>query len=507
MDTKKTAIFGATGYIGLILVNRLAEQGVPLKLFVRNKRRLNYLKTHDNISSCDLDLTYDNQEQLAEELKECDVIYYLIHSMQPSATPFEDSDLRIASIVAKACYSANIRQMIYLGGLGMEQEGHPLSMHLKSRQDTADMMRSYGINVTELRAGVIIGAGSVSFEIMRSLGNKLPFIIKLRFNTGRCHPIDVDDVIQYLINAAENEQYFGRIVEIGMEWHYSYDEMIELYIRQIKQRQVKKINLYGLERLFSKKIVSRIIAFVSAIPYELAMPLVAGMDSMAVKEKYNILEIDNTIKPIGLSASIKKASNYENEGRVESFWSIPTNLQVLSKTEETFLYVDHYEEHGLLFEQRVRSVRPKDVKAIFDEVKHIGGEHGYWSPQWMWRVRAKFDKFIGGPGMTVGRRNREHEMRIGSRLDFWIVSDYLDKDDKKVLTLKGRLKSPGNSWLQFALIKDEQDLKGWKFMLRAYFEPFGLGGYLYWYSLFFVHKYIFTKMIDTILQHSLKKTL
>ncbi len=483
----------------------MAEKGLPLKLFVRNKRRLSYLKFNEKVSSCDVSLTYDNQQRLAEELKECNIVYYLIHSMQPSDTPFEDEDLKIASIVAKACYDANVKQVVFLGALGMKQESHPLSAHLKSRQDTASMIRSYGVNVTELRAGVIIGAGSVSFEIMRALGNKLPFIPKLHFNTGRCHPIDIDDAVQYLINAADNENYLGKTIEIGMDWHYGYDEMVELYARQIKNRQLNYLNLYGLDRFLSKNVVSRMIAFISAVPHELAMPLVDGMDSMAMKEKYNVTEIDDTVKPIGLSASIKKASNYENEGRVESFWAIPLNLQVLSKTEEKFLFVDHYEEHGLLFEQRIRSIYSKDVEATFAEVNQIGGEHGYWSPQWMWSIRAKFDKFIGGPGLTIGRRNREHELRIGSRLDFWIVSDYLDEEDKKVLTLKGRLKSPGNSWLQFALIKDDQDKKGWKFMLRAYFEPFGLGGYLYWYSLFFVHKYIFTKMIDTILSNSVQE--
>ena len=457
---------------------------------------------HNNITSCDLCISYDNQDALAEELKECDVVYYLIHSMQLKNVSFEDTDLKLASIVAKACYRANVKQVIYLGALGIEQEDHPLSIHLKSRQDTTDMMRSYGLNVTELRAGIVIGAGSASFEIIRALGTKLPFIPKLKFNTGRCHPIDVDDVIKYLINAMTNEKYLGKTVEIGMDWHYGYDEMIELYVRQIKGRQLNYLNLYVFDRFLSKKTISRLIAFISAIPYELAMPLVDGMDSMALKEKYNVAEIDDTVKPIGLSASIKKASNYENEGRVESFWSLPLKLQVLSKTEEKFLFVDHYEEHGLLFEQRIRSVDPKSVEMIFREVKQIGGEHGYWSPQWMWSVRAKFDKLIGGPGLTLGRRNHEQELRVGSRIDFWIVSDYVDKDDKKVLTLKGRLKSPGNSWLQFALIRDDQDEKGWKFMLRAYFEPFGLGGYLYWYSLFFVHKYIFTKMINTILSYS-----
>ena len=227
--------------------------------------------------------------------------------------------------------------------------------------------------------------------------------------------------------------------------------------------------------------------------------------TLNVAEKNALISRDlNVLTPLTYFESVRKASSHEAEGRVESFWSIPLELQVLTKEKEKFLYTDHYEKDGLLFEKRVRDVAAEDVNKIFNEVKKIGGKHGYWSPQWMWSVRAFLDKLIGGTGLDIGRRTFDKVPRIGERLDFWTVSDYLDEAEKKVFTLKGRMKSPGDSWLQFALIHDENNPKVWKFMLRAYFEPSGPAGYLYWYSLFFIHKYIFTAMIDNIIEEALK---
>ena len=188
------------------------------------------------------------------------------------------------------------------------------------------------------------------------------------------------------------------------------------------------------------------------------------------------------------------------------------SLQVLAPEKEKFIHVntkedypnvaEYYRKQGLLFEIRERYVDIEDVDKIFAEIKKIGGEYGYWSPQWLWKVRAVVDKMLGGPGLEVGRRTYRENIRIGERLDFWVVSAYLDTSARKVLTLKGRLRSPGDSWLQFALIEEDE---GWKFTVRAYFSPTGSFGYLYWYSLYFVHKYIFDVMIDNIITEARKQ--
>lgn len=520
---KTVAIFGATGYVGLMLVNRLIQENISLKLFARNRRRLNYLKDFHNFSVCDREIKPENEDRIAEELASVEVLYYLIHSM--SRAKKEYLDLELATIVSNAAAKAGVRQIIYLGGLGIEAEGHPLSLHLRSRLETGSVLGQSGVPVTEIRTGVIIGAGSVGFEIIRALALKLPAIPKLSFIGGRCQPIDIDDVIDYLFHVHMHPSFMGKVIEVGMLETFDYDEMVRLFARHIYGRNLSTVSFLYLERLITEKMVARTIALISAIPYELALPLVEGMDSLAIKGEYAYEDFDtscslsvdmlgentliqrdfNAITPLPFIKSIEKAMKKEAEGRVESFWSMPAELQVLSKEEESFLYCTGSDEkEGLLFEKRVRQISEDDVEKIFAEVKKIGGEHGYWSPQWMWSIRAIPDKLVGGPGLDLGRRTFDKEPRVGERLDFWIVSDYRDEAEKKVLTLKGRLKSPGNSWLQFALVRRENDPNTWKFMINAYFEPSGVAGYLYWYSLFFVHKYIFTAMIDKIIEEALK---
>ncbi len=484
-----------------------------MKLFVRNKQRVKYLKNHTNIQSTDTDLIPQNLDLIADELGNIDTIYYLIHSMDKnSLEDFEKTDLMIAEVVSKAAHRAGVKHIIYLGGLGIETPEHPLSMHLKNRHHVGEKLRQSGVLTTEIRAGVIIGAGSASFEIIRALGVKLPFIPKLAYNQGECNPIDIEDVILYLISAAHKKEYFGNIVEIGMNESYKYDAMVALFAKEIKKRELKIKRIFPLDLLLSKNIISIIVSYLSAIPHPLSRPLIEGFDSMAIKGAYDVAKIDTSIKPLDFISSIQKASQNESEGRVESFWSIPMSLQVLSKHNEQFIHIDpkenlanviqNYKKNGLLFEIRERFVEAQDVDKIFREIKNIGGEHGYWSPYWMWKIRAMIDKLVGGPGFEVGRKTCRISMRIGERVDFWIVSAYLDKPEQKVVTLKGRIKSPGNSWLQFALI--EETPQRWKLTIRAYFSPSGIFGYLYWYSLFFVHKYIFDTMIDTIIKEARK---
>ena len=506
-----------------MLVNRLVKEDISLRLFARNRRRLNYLKDSHDLSICDIELKAENEDIIARELHSVEVVYYLMHSMSRSEGMFGQVDVELAKTISSAAAQAGVKQIIYLGGLGIEEEGYPLSGYLRSTLDTGDVLRKGSVPVTEIRAGIIIGAGSVSFEIIRALAQKLPFMPRVAFNKGRCQPIDIDDVITYLFHAHLHPSFIGKILEIGMDETFGYDEMVLLFAKYTYARKVPIVRFPFIDKMISKRVFARTIAFFSAIPYELAFPLVDGMDSQSVKgefayEAYHtscaltddmvnknaLLGNDlNILTPLSFEESVKKAFSREAQGQVESFWSMPHSLQVLTRESEEFL--DSYEEEteGLLFEKRVREVDEDDVAKIFAEVLNIGGEHGYWSPQWMWSSRAIMDKFIGGPGLDLGRRTFDKVPRVGERMDFWIVTEYLDMSDKKVFTLKGRLKSPGDSWLQFALIQDESDQKRWRFILRAYFRPSGVAGYLYWYSLFFIHKYIFTAMIDKIIKNAL----
>ncbi|MBA3025825.1 MAG: SDR family oxidoreductase [Sulfurimonas sp.] len=501
---KKVAIFGATGYVGLILVNRLINLNWDMKLFARNTRRLLYLEEHSNIETCNTELSYENISKLAYDLQGCECIYYLIHSMSDAASSFETLDCNLAEIVALSAKIAGVKQIIYLGGLGYEASGHPLSVHLSSRHEIASILASSSAALTEIRAGIIIGAGSASFEIIKSLGARLPFIPKLSYVNGFCQPIDIDSVIAYLIAVHLNEHYFNKIIEIGSSKILSYPQMVQLYAKTILQRDLKIVNIPLLEKIISKKNLAHIIAFLSAIPYTLAKPLIEGVNSKAIinpliSDKRAFLELPT----LSYEEAVKKASMYETQGLVESFWSIPWQEQVLSPDKEKFLYIDSkIPNKDLLQERRVKLINATDADKIFKECLKIGGKHGYWSPKWMWAIRAFLDKLIGGTGLESGRQTKEKKIRVGERIDFWIVSDYLDTPEFKVFTLKARLKSPGSSWLQFALQKSNEN--EWKFHLRAYFRPKGIKGYLYWYSLWIVHKYIFSAMINNIIKEALK---
>lgn len=504
MTKKRVAIFGATGYVGLILVNRLIELGWEMKLFARNTRRLQYLEEHSNVKSCNTELSYENISKLAYDLEGYECIYYLIHSMSDAKSSFETLDCNLAEIVALSAKKAEIKQIIYLGGLGYEEPQHPLSVHLSSRHQVAHMLASSATPLTEIRAGIIIGAGSASFEIIKSLGAKLPFIPKLSYVNGLCQPIDIDSVIAYLIAVHLNEQFFDKIIEIGSNEILSYSQMVQLYAKTVLHRELQVKNLPFLERFISKNVLAHVIAFLSALPYSLAKPLIDGVNSKAIlnpniSQKRAFLELPT----LSYEEAVKKASMYETQGLVESFWSIPWKEQVLSPDKEKFLYIDSdIPNKDLLQERRFKLINTEDADKVFKECLKIGGEHGYWSPKWMWAIRAFLDKLIGGTGLESGRQTKEKKIRVGERIDFWIVSDFLYTDELKVFTLKARLKSPGSSWLQFALQKsDEHECK---FFVRAYFKPKGIKGYLYWYSLWIVHKYIFTAMINNIVKEALK---
>ncbi len=504
MDKKKIAIFGATGYVGLILTNRMISADSSVKLFVRNKMRLRHLSSVKNVQSCDIELTYENVPLIAEELQDCDVIYYLIQSMSNKKSKFTKLDFTLAKVVAQAAKKSSIEQIIFLGGLGLRQKSFPISAHLASRQKVGILLASTGVSVTEIRTGIIVGAGSASYEIIKALGSKLPFIPKLSYAVGLCQPVDIDDVITYLLHVYKNPLYFGKVIEIGAEDKLSYQQIIQIYAKSVLGRNLRIINIPLIEKIIDKKAISTIIAFLSAIPYTLAKPLIDSIGSKAIIGEFSAEHIEpRPPKCISYEESVKKANRCEVLGLVESFWSIPLKHQVLSRDKEKFLYVDSKDERvGFLEEKRERIIEAKYAKDIFAECLKVGGKHGYWSPRWMWKARAFLDKLIGGTGLESGRQTRDKLTRIGERIDFWIVSDYVDEQELKVLTLKARLKSPGSSWLQFALVKIDEER--WKFMLSAYFKPKGFRGYVYWYTLWLIHKYIFSVIISNIIKEALK---
>jgi uncharacterized protein YbjT (DUF2867 family) len=508
------AIFGPTGYIGTKLIRDLYNTGHKLTLFSRSTRKLDYLQTdcfllkHYEPNICIIQQFLEEQyyEDIVYNLQGVDVVYYLVHSLYINEkSNFLSKDNQLASLIAKASTKAGVKQIVYLGGLGVDKPEAPISKHLLSRQDTANYLRKYHNNVTEFRAGVIIGAGSSSFEIIRSLGNKLPFLPKLPGIEGLCQPIFVDDVIAYLIHAKLNELYKNQIVEIGSDDVLTYSEMIRIFALEIRHVELAIVPLPIINRLLTVSVLSYIISHMSNMPYLLIKRLLEGMNSYAIVSDYPVAKIDPScpIKAKSFKESLVIATQRLEEAMFQSVWSIPYELSVLNAEKKTqFLHLSSKELEGMLFEEYSTKIEVEEMEQVFDTIKTIGGERGYFSPRWLWEIRGFIDKLLNGRGLCPNPRD-PRLLRVGDRIDFWEVSYYRNWRDHKVLRLKANMKTPGTAWLQF-VIQSSKKRDSATFTLSAYFEPKGIAGYLYWYSLYFIHKFIFKYMVKEIIKESKK---
>lgn len=507
---KHIAIFGPTGYIGSLMLNTLYNAGHRLTLFSRSIRKLSYLQDdcflfnhkHPNICIVEQFLEEQYFEEIVASLEGVDVVYYLVHSLYvDEKSSFINKDNKLAALVAKASSKAGVKQIIYLGGLGVDRAEAPLSKHLLSRQETADYLRVNHNCVTEFRAGVIIGAGSSSFEIIRSLGMKLPFLPKLPGKEGLCQPIFVDNVMAYLMHALLNPNYYNQIAEIGSKDVLPYAKMIEIFALTIREKQLRTIPLPIVNRLLTPSFLSHIISHMTTMPYLLIERLLEGMHSLAIVDKYPVEEIDpdSPIVPLSFKESIIEASKRTEQAIFQSVWATPYELSVLNaQRKKQFLHLDSKEIEGMLYEAYSQKIEVDDIERIFKKIKNIGGTTGYYSPRWLWEIRGLIDKLFGGIGLSATKRNSSL-LRVGDRIDFWVVTFYKNWQYHKILRLKANMKTPGNAWLQFTINtskqKDEAILT-----LKAYFEPSGIGGYIYWYSLYFIHKYIFKLMVKRIVE-------
>jgi uncharacterized protein YbjT (DUF2867 family) len=503
------AVFGPTGYIGTKLIIELYNTGYRLSLFSRSIRKLSYLQddctllSYQDTRVCIIEqfLEEQNFDQLCDSLQGVDAVYYLVHSLGVEKNDFLNKDNELAAFVAKAASVAGVKQIIYLGGLGVDSLETPLSKHLKSRQLTGDYLRRYHDCVTEFRAGVIIGAGSASFEIIRSLGIKLPFIPSFYQPEGLCQPIFVDDVIAYLNYALFNQQYYNKIAEIGSEDIFKYSEMVKIFAKMIAHKNLQTIPLPLINRLFTPQVISWFITGMTQMPYILVERLIEGMSCNAIIDKYPVSAIEEIphIKPLNYYDSIRIATIRTEGEIINSVWSTPYEISVLNaKQNKQFLYLSSKEIDGMLYEEYSKKVKVDEIGLIFETIKDIGGKKGYFSPKWLWSVRGFIDKIIGGPGLSSYKVSKKF-IRVGSKIDFWVVTYYKDWRYEKILRLKAKMKAPGNAWLQFTL-KTSQNKEDAVFTLRAYFEPSGIFGYLYWYSLYFIHKFIFRTMVNNIIK-------
>jgi uncharacterized protein YbjT (DUF2867 family) len=472
MDPGKPLILvtGATGYIGGRLVPRLLAAGRKVRCLSRNPERLAG-RPWPGVEVVQGDVS--DPGSLEAALRGVAQAYYLVHAMGEDRPDFRGRDLRQALIFAEACAKAGVRRIIYLGGLGDPTRDR--SDHLASRQEVGSALGASGVPVLEFRAAVIVGSGSASFEMIRHLTERLPVMITPRWVNTRCQPIGVRDVLAYLIEGLDHPEVSG-IFEIGGGDVLDYRQMMLGYAEAQGLRRLivpMKVPLPILSVLW--------VDLVTPIPLELAKPLIEGMSTEVVVQDFRALEVFR-VKPMTYREALALALRRLDEDAVETTWA-----SSLAGEPEGRALGAH---EGMLLERHSRHVKVPP-QAVYQAFCALGGENGWPAGNWLWQLRGVMDRALGGTGMRRGRRH-PRELRVGDPVDFWRV-EALETD--RLLRLRSEMKLDGHAWLQFTV---RPEGTGSRLEQTAFFEPHGLLGLLYWYSVLPFHWFVFPGMIRTL---------
>ncbi len=465
-------VTGATGYIGGRLVPRLLDEGYRVRVLARGAARVRSRSWADQVEVVEGDAL--DRETLSQALAGVDSAYYLIHSMAGGAG-FHELDVDAARLFGSAAREAGVRRIVYLGGLGDPRAD--LSQHLRSRQETGRALREGGAPVTEFRAAVIVGSGSISFEMIRYLVERLPVMVCPRWVYSRVQPIAVNDVLDYLVAALSNMAGADKIIEIGGREVTTYRGMMLGYARA-----------RGLRRwlvpvpVLTPRLSSYWVHWITPIPSGVSGPLIEGLRNEVVVTNSLARELFPEIEPRTYAEAIAEVIDDLEQGRIETAWS---DAHGASAAPDSFSRVETHE--GMVFERRTRTVAAP-AGEVYRVFTGIGGERGWFYADWMWRLRGMVDRLLGGAGLRRGRRHPD-ELRVGDALDFWRVEAL---EPGRLVRLRAEMKLPGRAWLQFRAW--ETDDGKTHLEQTAAFLPKGLGGLLYWYGLYPVHARIFDGM-------------
>ncbi len=474
----KVLLTGSTGYIGRRLKEKLLEkEDVTLRLFTRNKKTLS-AKTINTLEVVEGD-TFD-KVSLRQALKDVDVAYYLIHSL--SSKNYKDLDKISAQNFLDIANECGVKRIIYLGGLGIKNKD--TSEHLLSRIETGEILSSNkNVQNIWIRAGVIIGSGSTSFEIIRNLTEKLPIMTTPKWVETKAQPIAVHDVINYLVDSLYLEENENLMIDIGAE-QLKYKEMM-----------LQTAEALGLKRIIiplpflSINISSYWLNLFTPVPFTVAKALIEGLKSEVVIQNDNAKKYFPNIKPLSFISSVKKAVEEIETNQVISRWS--DNSGKIWDKNHTKEIAD-----AIFFDRKEKDISNLSKENIYKTFTSIGGKNGWFDYDFLWATRGFIDKMIGGVGLKRGRRDPD-KLRIGESLDFWKVVDV--KENERLL-LYAQMKVPGNAWLEFK-IEDN------KLIQSAYFYPKGVLGRLYWYTLIPIHYFVFNNMINSIIKKAGSKKI
>lgn len=469
----KIAVAGATGYIGGRLVPSLLAEGHDVVCLARNPSKLDSRPWTEAVEVVECDVTLP--EQVDAALAGCDAAYYLIHSMG-SADDFADTDRLAASNFRQSAELNGVERIVYLGGLGT---GSDLSTHLASRQEVGEVLADGKTPVTELRAAVVIGSGSVSFEMLRYLTEVLPMMVTPRWVETKCQPIAIRDVLAALIASLDDEPG-SHVYEIGGPEVLSYKDMMRSYARVagLPRRLILPVPV------LSPRLSSLWIGLVTPLPVGVARPLVDSLRNEVVVSGEPVPDRFG-VSPMSLDDAIARALDSDTTLDVPSRWS-----DASSSPAGASAWDPEWAGGTLLLDEK--TVRTDATAAdLFWAYSRIGGSVGYYTQNWAWRIRGVIDTLVGGVGLRRGRRHPE-EVRIQDTIDFWRVAAV---EPNSHLQLAAEMKLPGEAWLEW---RNHQEGSQQVLVQKAYFRPRGLFGRLYWYSLLPAHRLIFGRMARRI---------
>lgn len=464
-------VTGASGYVGGRLVPALEEGGARVRCLARKPQYLagRFSSRTDVVAGDVLD-----PDSLRKALQGVDAAYYLVHSMG-SKEDFGEQDRVGARNFARAARERGVRRVIYLGGLAGDG---PLSPHLASRLEVGRILASEGVPTLEFRASIIIGSGSLSFELLRSLVNKLPVMVTPRWVGTAAQPIAIDDVIAYLIHGLDIEHEGSAVFEIGGPRRVTYGELMREYARQAGVRRV----MIPVPFL-NPRLSSLWLGLVTPVYARVGRKLVTSLRNETVVRDTAALE-RFPVRPLDVSEAVARALREEDREMAGTRWS-----DAVSSSGRQPLWGG--KRFGSRIVDRQQAVVRADAAGAFAPIQRIGGSRGWYFANWLWTWRGAVDLLAGGVGMRRGRRHPV-DVRPGDPLDFWRVEAF---EPNRLLHLQAEMKVPGRAWLQFEVEHAEE---GSRITQTAVFDPLGLGGLLYWYGLYPIHWLIFRGMLRGI---------
>lgn len=470
----KILLTGVTGYIAQRLLPILLENKHEVICCVRDKNRFNE-KKYANANLSVIEADFLNKESLLHIPNDIDVAYYLIHSMSTENGDFENMEEICATNFKNRIAKTNAKQVIYLSGISNASE---LSKHLTSRKNVESVLSDSKFALTTLKAGIIVGSGSASFEIIRDLVEKLPFMITPRWLKTKCQPIAIRNVVEYLIGVIGKIETFNKSYDIGGPDILSYKEML---LRFAKIRGLKRHIV--IVPVMTPKISSYWLYFVTATSFALAKNLVNSMKIEVICKPNNLAKLLD-INLIDYDSSIKLAFDKIEQNQVLSSWKDAQTSDIFSKGFSKFIEVP---VNGCF--KDIKSVQLENSFDSLEKIWSIGGKNGWYYGNWLWELRGFLDQLMGGVGMRRGRKS-DTEIYSGDALDFWRV--LLAEKSEKRLLLYAEMKLPGEAWLEFKI--DNNNI----LTQTATFRPLGLLGRMYWYAVLPFHGFIFKGMISKI---------